>query len=181
LAPRHHRVRPAARTATSRTRGRKCQTTSGCTSLKSDDAAGRARTTGPSARSRTRGKRLEDATRDDSTTAARRARSSARGAARDRTRASFRTACSSAGCTRAGTARSCARTVPRAVAARASSRITRRSCGRRRTRSGTRSRVSGGRRTAVRLLPIRPRSRGARRSLRTFPVVTFHPRFPFNV
>ena len=33
---------------------------------------------------------------------------------------------------------------------------------------------------AVRLLPIRPRSRGARRSLRTFPVVTLHPRFPFN-
>ena len=35
--------------------------------------------------------------------------------------------------------------------------------------------------TEVRLLPIRPRSRGARRSLRTFPVVTLHPRFPFNV
>ena len=34
---------------------------------------------------------------------------------------------------------------------------------------------------AVRLLPIRPRSRGERRSLRTFPVVTLHPRFPFNV
>ena len=34
---------------------------------------------------------------------------------------------------------------------------------------------------AVRLLPIRPRSRGARRSLRTFPVATLHPRFPFNV
>jgi hypothetical protein len=33
----------------------------------------------------------------------------------------------------------------------------------------------------VRLLPIRPRSRGARRSLRTFLVVTLHPRFPFNV
>jgi hypothetical protein len=33
---------------------------------------------------------------------------------------------------------------------------------------------------AVRLLPIRPRSRGERRSLRTFPVVTLHPRFPFN-
>ena len=33
----------------------------------------------------------------------------------------------------------------------------------------------------VRLLPIRPLSRGARRSLRTFPVVTLHPRFPFNV
>ena len=33
----------------------------------------------------------------------------------------------------------------------------------------------------VRLLPIRPRSRGARRSLRTFPVVNLHPRFPFNV
>jgi hypothetical protein len=33
----------------------------------------------------------------------------------------------------------------------------------------------------VRLLPIQPRSRGARRSLRTFPVVTLHPRFPFNV
>ena len=33
----------------------------------------------------------------------------------------------------------------------------------------------------VRLLPMRPRSRGARRSLRTFPVVTLHPRFPFNV
>jgi hypothetical protein len=32
----------------------------------------------------------------------------------------------------------------------------------------------------VRLLSIRPRSRGARRSLRTFPVVTLHPRFPFN-
>jgi hypothetical protein len=37
------------------------------------------------------------------------------------------------------------------------------------------------RRGEVRLLPIRPRSRGARRSLRTFPVVTLHPRFPFNV
>ena len=36
-------------------------------------------------------------------------------------------------------------------------------------------------REEVRLLPIRPRSRGARRSLRTFPVVTLHPRFPFNV
>jgi hypothetical protein len=34
---------------------------------------------------------------------------------------------------------------------------------------------------AVRLLPIRPRSRGARRSLRTFPVGTLHPRFHFNV
>ena len=34
---------------------------------------------------------------------------------------------------------------------------------------------------AVRLPPIRPRSRGERRSLRTFPVVTLHPRFPFNV
>ena len=33
----------------------------------------------------------------------------------------------------------------------------------------------------VRLLPIRPRSRGERHSLRTFPVVTLHPRFPFNV
>jgi hypothetical protein len=33
----------------------------------------------------------------------------------------------------------------------------------------------------VRLLSIRPRSRGERRSLRTFPVVTLHPRFPFNV
>jgi len=33
----------------------------------------------------------------------------------------------------------------------------------------------------VRLLPIRPRSRGARRSLRTLSVVTLHPRFPFNV
>ena len=33
----------------------------------------------------------------------------------------------------------------------------------------------------VRLLPIRPRSRGERRSLRTFPVVTLHPRSPFNV
>ena len=33
----------------------------------------------------------------------------------------------------------------------------------------------------VRLLPIRPRSRGARRSLRTFPVVTLNPRFHFNV
>ena len=37
------------------------------------------------------------------------------------------------------------------------------------------------RREKVRLLSIRPRSRGARRSLRTFPVVTLHPRFPFNV
>ena len=36
------------------------------------------------------------------------------------------------------------------------------------------------RQVEVRLLPIRPRSRGARRSLRTFPVVTLHPRFPFN-
>ena len=33
----------------------------------------------------------------------------------------------------------------------------------------------------VRLLPVRPRSRGARRSLRTFLVATLHPRFPFNV
>ena len=39
----------------------------------------------------------------------------------------------------------------------------------------------GGDEAEVRLLPIRPRSRGARRSLRTFPVVTLHPRFPFNV
>jgi hypothetical protein len=31
------------------------------------------------------------------------------------------------------------------------------------------------------LVPIRPRSRGERRSVRTFPVVTLHPRFPFNV
>ena len=31
------------------------------------------------------------------------------------------------------------------------------------------------------LVPIRPRSRGERRSLRTLPVVTLHPRFPFNV
>ena len=31
------------------------------------------------------------------------------------------------------------------------------------------------------LVPIRPRSRCERRSLRTFPVVTLHPRFPFNV
>jgi hypothetical protein len=38
-----------------------------------------------------------------------------------------------------------------------------------------------GLRFGVRLFPIRPRSRGARRSLRTFPVVTLHPRFPFNV
>ncbi|EEH52570.1 uncharacterized protein MICPUCDRAFT_63787 [Micromonas pusilla CCMP1545] len=37
------------------------------------------------------------------------------------------------------------------------------------------------RRRAVRLLPIRPRSRCERRSLRTFPVVALHPRFPFNV
>ncbi len=35
-------------------------------------------------------------------------------------------------------------------------------------------------RAKVRLLPVRPRSRGERRSLRTFPVVTLHPRFPFN-
>jgi hypothetical protein len=35
--------------------------------------------------------------------------------------------------------------------------------------------------TGVRLLPIRPRSRCERRSLRTFPVVTLHPHFPFNV
>ena len=33
---------------------------------------------------------------------------------------------------------------------------------------------------AVRLPPIRPRSRCERRSLRTFPDVTPHPRFPFN-
>ena len=33
----------------------------------------------------------------------------------------------------------------------------------------------------MRLLPIRPRSRCERRSLRTFPDVTLHPRFPFNV
>ena len=33
----------------------------------------------------------------------------------------------------------------------------------------------------VRLLPVRPRSRVDRRSLRTFHVVTLHPRFPFNV
>jgi fructose-1,6-bisphosphatase I len=32
----------------------------------------------------------------------------------------------------------------------------------------------------VRPLPVRPRSRGARRSSRTFPVVALHPRFPFN-
>ena len=35
--------------------------------------------------------------------------------------------------------------------------------------------------STVRLLPIRPRSRCERRSLRTFPVVALHPRFPFNV
>jgi hypothetical protein len=35
--------------------------------------------------------------------------------------------------------------------------------------------------TAVRLLPIRPLSRCELHSLRTFPVVTLHPRFPFNV
>ena len=34
---------------------------------------------------------------------------------------------------------------------------------------------------AVRLVPIRPRSRCERRFLRTFPVVTLRPRFPFNV
>jgi polyribonucleotide nucleotidyltransferase len=33
----------------------------------------------------------------------------------------------------------------------------------------------------ARLLPIRPRSRCELHSLRTFPVVTLHPRFPFNV
>ena len=33
----------------------------------------------------------------------------------------------------------------------------------------------------VRLLPVRPRSRARCRSLRTFPVVTLHPRFPLNV
>ena len=43
------------------------------------------------------------------------------------------------------------------------------------------SRAWAGAGAEVRLLPIRPRSRGARRSLRTFPVVTLHPRFPFNV
>jgi hypothetical protein len=32
-----------------------------------------------------------------------------------------------------------------------------------------------------RLLPIRPRARGERHSLRTFPVVAFHPHLPFNV
>ena len=37
------------------------------------------------------------------------------------------------------------------------------------------------RRVLLTLVPIRPRSRGERRSLRTFPVVTLHPRFPFNV
>jgi hypothetical protein len=41
--------------------------------------------------------------------------------------------------------------------------------------------VSVAARTTVRLLPIRPRSRGARRFLRTFPVVALHLRFPFNV
>jgi hypothetical protein len=45
------------RMRTSRTNGRRCRTTSGCTSSKSDDAPGRARTTGPSARSRTRGEK----------------------------------------------------------------------------------------------------------------------------
>ena len=35
--------------------------------------------------------------------------------------------------------------------------------------------------TQARLLPIRPRSRCELHSLRTFPVVTLHPRFPFNV
>jgi hypothetical protein len=42
-------------------------------------------------------------------------------------------------------------------------------------------RVASAAQEEVRLLPIRPRSRGERRSLRTFPVVTLHPRFPFNV
>ena len=41
--------------------------------------------------------------------------------------------------------------------------------------------LSLGVRVEVRLVPIRPRSRCARRSLRTFTVVTLHPRFPFNV
>ena len=48
-------------------------------------------------------------------------------------------------------------------------------------REGAEDRVSLLAAAEVRLLPIRPRSRGARRSLRTFPVVTLHPRFPFNV
>jgi hypothetical protein len=45
----------------------------------------------------------------------------------------------------------------------------------------TSSSSSSSRGGEVRLLPIRPRSRGERRSLRTFPVITLHPRFPFNV
>ena len=45
---------------------------------------------------------------------------------------------------------------------------------------GDETTAAGAAEEEVRLLPIRPRSRGARRSLRTFPVVTLHPRFPFN-
>jgi hypothetical protein len=43
--------------------------------------------------------------------------------------------------------------------------------------SATTARLGGGGEKVekVRLLPIRPRSRGARRSLRTFPVVALHP------
>ena len=48
----------------------------------------------------------------------------------------------------------------------------------RRGRPGADTCAAGG---ETRLLPIRPRSRCERRSLRTFPVVTLHPRFPFNV
>ena len=48
----------------------------------------------------------------------------------------------------------------------------------RRARPGADTCAAGG---ETRLLPIRPRSRCERRSLRTFPVVTLHPRFPFNV
>ena len=50
-----------------------------------------------------------------------------------------------------------------------------------RTRADGEATAAAAATAAVRLLPIRPRSRGARRSLRTFPVVTLHPRFPFNV
>ena len=62
------------------------------------------------------------------------------------------------------------------------SRTARRRATRRRVASSPRSRTtSSSARRSVRLLPVRPRSRGERRSLRTFPVVTLHPRFPFNV
>ncbi|KAJ6804997.1 putative zinc finger CCCH domain-containing protein 2 [Iris pallida] len=98
-------------------------------SSRSGGARGAGPTTGPSAPTRTPGRRRGGGTPGSSTTPARRARTSGKGAARGRTRASTRTGCSSAGSTRPATGPSRARTGPRAGAGSASSRTRRTSLG----------------------------------------------------